>query len=85
VVEELTCGGRRQRRGCRTAAALLLGRPGPAAGLGSAKFAGNGRQPRSSACSGELNGENENGAEVVWEVAGNGVSSMEGSRALTRV
>jgi hypothetical protein len=82
VVGEVTSGGRQRRRGCRTAAELLLGHPGPAAGRGSTGFAGNGRRPGSSTCSGELDGESENGTEVVWEVAGNGVSSMEGYRVL---
>jgi hypothetical protein len=65
--------GERQRR-CKTEAELPLGRPGPTEGRGSTRIAGNTRFSGSSASSGELDGESENGAKVVWEVAGVGVS-----------
>jgi hypothetical protein len=60
-----TGGDGKRRRGCRTAAELLLGHPGPAAGRGSVGIAGNTRCSGSSASSSELDGESENGAKVV--------------------
>jgi hypothetical protein len=74
----LTGGDGERWRGCREAADLLLGHPGRDAGRGSVGSARNMRCPGSLACSGELDVESDKGAEVVWEVSGSGVSSMEG-------
>jgi hypothetical protein len=78
----LTGGDGERRRGCRAAAVVLLGHPGPAAGRGSAWFAGNGRRTGRAACSGELDGVIESREEVAWGGAGDGVSLFRKERRL---
>jgi hypothetical protein len=57
------------------AAKRLLGHPGPAAGRGSAGFTGNGRWSGSSSSVMESLIGHESRSGVVWDGAGNGVSS----------
>jgi hypothetical protein len=73
VVWELTGGDGERRRGCKAAAAVLLGHPGLVAGRGSAYFAGNEWRPRRAACSGELDGVIKSREKVIWEEEGGGV------------
>jgi hypothetical protein len=65
---------RKRRQACRPVAVLLLGRPGPAVGRGSIGIARNTRCSGRTASFSELDGERENGAKVVWDVGGVGVS-----------